>query len=101
MAKIGKGHENAVNENVHQDSQISCAILATFTNRTDLLSFLRKGWGGEADVISLLHTHKQYSQSWAFAHTVRNLRCALRSFFRVAQFALRIYKAICVLRFKK
>jgi len=42
------------------------------------------------------------TQSWALAHTVRklrNLRCALRLiFFKVAQFALRIYKAICALK---
>jgi len=34
-----------------------------------------------------------WQQSWA---KLRNLRCALRLAFRVAQFALRIYEAICV-----
>jgi len=40
----------------------------------------------------LLLNRPTYNQSWEFAHTVR----IKAYFFRVAQFALRIYKAICV-----
>jgi len=43
---------------------------------------------------------KTFIQSWVFAHTVRKCaKFALRIkayFFRVAQFALCIYEAICV-----
>jgi len=46
-----------------------------------------------------MYHYTAFEQSWTFTHTVRklrNLRCALRLIFKVAQFTLRIYKAVCV-----
>jgi len=60
-------------------------------------------WEKIKRVRTLVETLQELNNAWAFAHIVRKLFIKAY-FFRVGQFALRIYKAIlhfCNLRFKK